>query len=132
MWRAYLAFYETELPAAQYDLTWERLLDSAEPMHGLGAFSGEGRLIGLAHIIFHRSCWLPDWTCYLQDLFVDPARRGSGTGAALIEATADLAREKQAGRLYWLTQDTNAPARRLYDRIAAASGFVQYRKHLEP
>ncbi|TCM58919.1 ribosomal protein S18 acetylase RimI-like enzyme [Rhizobium sp. PP-F2F-G48] len=130
MWRAYLAFYETSLPPTQYDLTWQRLQDATEPMHALGAFAADGRLIGLAHVIFHRSCWLPDWTCYLQDLFVDAATRGSGTGAALIEATADLARQKQAGRLYWLTQETNTPARRLYDHIAAASGFVQYRKPL--
>lgn len=132
MWRAYLAFYETTLPQTQYDITWQRLNDPAEPMHALGAFDADGRLAGIAHVIFHRSCWLPETTCYLQDLFVDPAIRGSGTGAALIEATADLAREKQAGRLYWLTQETNTPARRLYDRIAAASGFIQYRKPLDP
>ncbi|SER46418.1 GNAT family N-acetyltransferase [Rhizobium sp. NFR03] len=131
MWRAYLAFYETTLPEAQYDLTWQRLQEPAEPMHALGAFDASGHLSGIAHIIFHRSCWLPECTCYLQDLFVDPANRGSGTGAALIEATADLAREKQAGRLYWLTQDDNTTARRLYDRVAAASGFIQYRKSLD-
>ncbi|TCP90763.1 ribosomal protein S18 acetylase RimI-like enzyme [Rhizobium sp. PP-CC-2G-626] len=130
MWRAYLAFYETTLPEAQYDLTWQRLLDASEPMHALGAFDANDRLAGIAHIIFHRSCWLLESTCYLQDLFVDPTSRGAGTGAALIEATADLARQKQAGRLYWLTQDHNTTARRLYDRVAAASGFVQYRKPL--
>ncbi|CZT35316.1 GNAT family N-acetyltransferase [Rhizobium sp. 9140] len=131
MWRAYLSFYETTLPEAQYDLTWQRLLDPSEPMHALGAFDAKDRLTGIAHIIFHRSCWLPESTCYLQDLFVDPTSRGAGTGAALIEATADLARQKRAGRLYWLTQDQNTTARRLYDRIAAASGFVQYRKPLD-
>jgi GNAT superfamily N-acetyltransferase len=130
LWRAYLAFYETTLPESQFALTWQRLLDVDEPMHGLGAFDDAGRLIGIAHAIFHRSCWLPDWTCYLQDLFVDTAGRGKGAGAALIEAVADLARRHQAGRLYWLTQESNATARSLYDRIAAPSGFVQYRKPL--
>ncbi|MGO7423872.1 GNAT family N-acetyltransferase, partial [Rhizobium ruizarguesonis] len=35
-----------------------------------------------------------------------------------------------AGRLYWMTHETNATARRLYDRIAERSGFIQYRKAL--
>jgi hypothetical protein len=43
---------------------------------------------------------------------------------------AELARQKKAGRLYWLTHESNATARRLYDRIAHASGFIQYRKPL--
>uniref|UniRef100_UPI000B237DE4 GNAT family N-acetyltransferase n=1 Tax=Rhizobium ecuadorense TaxID=1671795 RepID=UPI000B237DE4 len=50
--------------------------------------------------------------------------------ATLIEAVADLARANGAGRLYWMTHETNATARRLYDRIAERSGFIQYRKAL--
>ncbi|MFB9952136.1 GNAT family N-acetyltransferase [Rhizobium puerariae] len=130
LWEAYLRFYETVLPKEQYDLTWSRLLDPAEPMHAFGAFNGNGRMVGIVHAIFHRSCWLPDWTCYLQDLYVDAGQRGKGTGEALIEAVADLARQNKAGRLYWLTHESNGTARRLYDRVAQNSGFIQYRKPL--
>ncbi|CDZ37603.1 Putative histone acetyltransferase (HAT) [Neorhizobium galegae bv. officinalis] len=130
LWEAYLHFYETVLPKEQYNLTWSRLLDPAEPMHGFGAFDETGRMIGITHAIFHRSCWLPDWTCYLQDLYVAQTQRGKRTGEALIEAVADLARANGAGRLYWLTHESNSAARRLYDRIAQNSGFIQYRKAL--
>ncbi|MCJ9751761.1 GNAT family N-acetyltransferase [Neorhizobium sp. BETTINA12A] len=130
LWEAYLRFYETVLPKEMYDLTWSRLHDSTEPMHALGAFDETGKMIAIAHVIFHRSCWLPESTCYLQDLYVKNTLRGRGTGAALIEAVADLARANGAGRLYWLTQESNAAARRLYDRIAQNSGFIQYRKAL--
>ena len=130
LWEAYLRFYETVLPKEMYDLTWSRLHDPAEPMHALGAFDEAGKMIAIAHVIFHRSCWLPESTCYLQDLYVKNTLRGRGTGAALIEAVADLARANGAGRLYWLTQESNAAARRLYDRIAQNSGFIQYRKAL--
>ncbi|KKX34029.1 GNAT family N-acetyltransferase [Rhizobium sp. LC145] len=130
LWQAYLRFYETELPQEQYDLTWERLNDPAEPMHAFGAFDDDGKMIGIVHAIFHRSCWLPESTCYLQDLYVENTGRGKGTGEALIEAVAGLAREKGAGRLYWLTHESNATARRLYDRVAQNSGFIQYRKPL--
>jgi len=66
----------------------------------------------------------------MQDLYVENTQRGLGTGAALMDAVADLARKNGAGRLYWMTHETNATARRLYDRIAERSGFIQYRKAL--
>ncbi|MBY3182564.1 GNAT family N-acetyltransferase [Rhizobium laguerreae] len=130
LWEAYQRFYEVVIPPETTDLTWARFHDPDEPMHALGAFDEDGHLVGIVHAIFHRSCWLPQWTCYLQDLYVDNSQRGLGIGAALIEAVADLARANGAGRLYWMTHETNATARRLYDRIAERSGFIQYRKPL--
>lgn len=130
LWAAYQRFYEVEIPAETTDFTWDRFHDPDEAMHALGAFDGQGRLVGIVHAIFHRSTWLPEWTCYLQDLYVDASQRGKGTGAALIDAVADVARTNGAGRLYWMTHETNATARRLYDQIATASGFIQYRKAL--
>jgi hypothetical protein len=38
------------------------------------------------------------------------------------------AREQGASRVYWLTQEGNATARALYDKLAERSGFIQYRK----
>jgi ribosomal protein S18 acetylase RimI-like enzyme len=117
LWEAYLRFYETVLPQAQFEVTFSRLLDPTEPMDGLGAFDEAGKMVGIVHAVFHRSCWLPDWTCYLQDLYVHMSQRGKGTGAALIDAVADLARQKRATRLYWLTHESNSTARRLYDPV---------------
>lgn len=130
LWAAYQRFYEVVIPAETTDLTWARFHDPDEMMHALGAFDEDGRLVGIVHAIFHRSCWLPQWTCYLQDLYVENDQRGLGTGAALIEAVAGLARQNGAGRLYWMTHESNATAQRLYDRIAERSGFIQYRKAL--
>ncbi|WP_434730128.1 GNAT family N-acetyltransferase [Rhizobium binae] len=130
LWAAYQRFYEVVIPPETTDLTWGRFHDPDEPMHALGAFDEDGRLVGIVHAIFHRSCWLPQWTCYLQDLYVEDSQRGLGTGAALIEAVAGLARQNGAGQLYWMTHEGNVTARRLYDRIAERSGFIQYRKAL--
>ena len=38
------------------------------------------------------------------------------------------ARAAGASRFYWLTQESNAVARALYDKLAERSGFIQYRK----
>ena len=129
LFRAYLAFYETELPAAAIDTAWARLNDPAEPMFLLGAYL-DGRLAGIAQYLFHRSHWTVSDYCYLQDMFVAPAARGSGVGRALIAAVEAKAREAGAARLYWLTREDNHAARALYDKVADRSGFIQYRKML--
>ena len=129
LWRGYLTFYETAYSPVVADVTWARLHDPAEPMHLLGAYL-DGRLVGIVQYLFHRSHWYVADVCYLQDLFVAPDARGHGIGRALIEATADKAREAGAARLYWMTHETNATARALYDALAERSGFIQYRMGL--
>jgi len=129
LWKGYLDFYETSLPQAQYDLTFRRYLDPAEPMFGYLA-EREGRARGLVHIILHRSGWLDGPTCYLQDLFVEPGERGTGMGHALIEHVYDVVKAAGGKRVYWLTHETNATAQKLYDRIADKPGFIEYTKNL--
>lgn len=131
LWAAYLAFYETQLPAAVFDMTWQRLLDPNEPVWGALAI-GEDGPIGLVHFLYHRSAWTIEESCYLQDLFVSPDVRGGGHGKALIDYVAAAAAAKGSTRLYWMTHETNATARRLYDAVAQRSGFIQYRKPLLP
>jgi GNAT superfamily N-acetyltransferase len=124
LWRGYLDFYETVLPDAIYDHTWSRLMAGAE-IHGLAARK-DGEIIGITHYLFHAHCWSLGPACYLQDLYVDAAIRGAGAGRALIETVADKARAAGATRLYWTTQDNNATARALYDRLAKYRGFIKY------
>ena len=130
LWTAYLAFYETVLPEEIYRSTFARLTGG-----GSGDFRGlvaelDGRAVGLAHYLFHRSCWTLHDICYLQDLYADPEVRGTGIGRALIEAVYEKATEAGAPEVYWMTQEFNATARRLYDRIAGKTPFIIYQKNL--
>lgn len=130
LWRDYLAFYETELPEKIYALTWERL-NSGLPHEYAGLLAlNEGKPVGLAHYLFHRSCWLENNACYLQDLYADPEVRGLGIGRALIEAVYERAQAQGSREVYWMTQDFNATARKLYDRIAEKTPFIIYQKNL--
>lgn len=121
--RGYKTFYETELPESSYQQTWQRLRQG----DGVFAFAArvDGQMLGITHYLFHPSAWSTD-VCYLQDLFVDEAARGQGLAQALIEQVARAARERGAPRLYWLTQQDNQRARRLYDRVARHQGFIRY------
>jgi GNAT superfamily N-acetyltransferase len=127
LWRGYQSFYEVSLSDEVMTTTWSRLQDPEEPMFALGAYM-DSRLLGIAHYLFHRSCWTIGDYCYLQDLFVAAEARGHGLGRALIEAVYEKASAAGASRVYWLTQETNLVARGLYDKLAERSGFIQYRK----
>jgi GNAT superfamily N-acetyltransferase len=127
LWEGYQAFYKVVIPAETTAVTWARLHDPTEPMHALGAYV-DGRLRGIVHYLFHRSCWTIGDYCYLQDLFVAEGMRNLGLGRALIAAVEERARAAGASRVYWLTQESNVAARALYDRLAERSGFIQYRK----
>ena len=133
LWDAYNAFYlregETALPEEVTRTTWSRFFDAYVPVHALVA-EVDGRLVGLAHYLFHRSTTAIAPHCYLQDLFTVEAARGRGVGRALIEALYARAREAGSSRVYWQTRETNATAMRLYDQVAERSGFVVYRKPL--
>ena len=121
--RGYKTFYETIVADEECERAWQRLL-GGEGIHGLGA-EIDGRLVGIAHYLFHKSVWAES-VCYLQDLFVDPAARGKGAARALIEAVAADARDRGASRYYWQTRESNATARALYDRVARFNGFIRY------
>jgi GNAT superfamily N-acetyltransferase len=121
--RGYKAFYETEATPAEYEASWQRLLQH-DGVYGLGA-TLDGRLVGITHYLFHTGVWVPRY-CYLQDLFVEPAVRGRGVARALIEAVAAAARGTGSQRCYWLTQTHNTTARTLYDKVASFNGFIRY------
>lgn len=133
LWEGYNAFYnrsgETALPTAVTRMTWGRFFDRYEPLECLVA-EQDVRLVGLAHLIFHRSTTMIAPTCYMQDLYTSEEARGQGIGRALIEGVYDRARSAGSSRVYWLTHETNVMAQRLYDRIAERSGFVVYRNEL--
>ena len=137
--RGYKAFYETEVDDAGYDAAWQRLMGGGV-MLGLGAWlpsagaealgapglPGQSeRLVGIAHALFHASTW-SDGNCYLQDLFTADDVRGQGVAGALIAHLATLADARGVDRLHWLTHQSNARARRLYDRVAVNKGFIRY------
>ena len=133
LWDGYNAFYgrsgATALAPEITRTTWVRFFDADEPMHALVA-EGGGRLIGLAHYLYHRSTTSIGPSCYMQDLFTANEARGRGVGRMLIEAVYAVARAAGSPRVYWQTHETNATAMRLYDQVAEKSGFLVYRKML--
>ena len=128
LWTAYLEFYESSVAPEVYDSTFARMLgDDPQDFSGLVA-EADGQLVGLVHFLFHRHGWKVENVCYLQDLYARPEARGKGIGRALIEAVYKAADENGTPTVYWLTQDFNHTARKLYDRIGVLTPFIKYQR----
>lgn len=126
LWTDYLTFYETSVPEDVYQTTWQRLFaDGDFEPRGLIA-TVDDVPVGIVHYLFHRSCWSVEGNCYLQDLFTDAGARGKGAGAALIAEVKAAAARRGVTNVYWMTHETNATARRLYDQVARKTGFIEY------
>lgn len=126
LWTEYLVFYKTTVSEDVYAATWQRLFAPGEfEPKGFIAIL-DGKAVGLTHYMYHRTCWSLADNCYLQDLFTDAATRGKGVGRALIKAVQDEAGRIGVTNVYWMTHETNATARKLYDSVARRTGFVEY------
>lgn len=129
LWLDYLSFYKTQLSDEQIRLSWKRITNPEQnDMFGF-TIQLNGQVAGFVHLISHPSMWTNLSYCYLQDLFIEEQFRNQGLARQLIEHCYQICTGK-FDRIYWLTQESNITAQHLYDRIAAKTGFIQYKKAL--
>jgi GNAT superfamily N-acetyltransferase len=82
------------------------------------AFTDE-RPAGFALFFHNYSTFLAKQGIYLEDLFVFPEFRGRGIGKKLLQRLAQLAVERDCGRLEWSVLDWNQDAIRFYESLGA-------------
>ena len=128
---AYQRFYEVEeVDEDRNRAFFRRFLAPSEDGMLLGARAGGG-LVGYACLYWHFSSLSAAETVLMNDLFVAKQARGLGIGRALIEASAEVARERGAACLEWATAPGNVTAQRLYDSTGATrSEWVEYELEL--
>ncbi len=78
-----------------------------------------GETVGFALWFRNFSTWLGRHGVYLEDLYVRPTHRGHGFGKALLRTLAQIAVERDYGRLEWWVLDWNTPAIDFYRSIGA-------------
>ena len=126
LYQGYAEFYKVEQTPEMRDTVFGWLMDEAHECNGLVAETAEGRLIGLTHFRPFASPLRAATNCFLDDLFVDPAARGSGAAQALIDAVAKHARARGWATVRWITADDNYRGRNVYDRLATRTMWVTY------
>lgn len=77
------------------------------------------QVVGFALFFTNYSTFLTKPGIYLEDLFVLPTYRGQGIGKALLSRLAELALQRDCGRLEWSVLDWNEPAIGFYQRMGA-------------
>lgn len=79
----------------------------------------DGKAVGFALFFHNFSTFLAKPGIYLEDLFVVPEERGRGIGRALLERLAQIAVERDCGRLEWAVLDWNRDAIGFYEQLGA-------------
>ncbi|HEX5229920.1 MAG TPA: GNAT family N-acetyltransferase [Bryobacteraceae bacterium] len=77
------------------------------------------RPVGYALFLRNFSTFLGQAGIYLEDLFVEPDHRGKGIGKALLKRLAEIAVERDYGRLEWAVLDWNTPSIEFYRSLGA-------------
>jgi GNAT superfamily N-acetyltransferase len=128
LWHGYLSFYRAQVSTGTTARTFDHLVKQLDGLVGLVAEGDDGKLLGFVHLVFHSSTWSDTSYCYLEDLFVSPAARGTGTGKDLVLAAYDEADRRGASNTYWQTQQYNGAARSLYDQVGHPTSFIIYQR----
>ncbi len=127
----YAAFYNVVIPDGGQGRVWNWIFDNDNPFwcdvialqH---SDTRNSELIGFVQYqLMHRSL-TGEMVCYLSDLYVKPEHRNSRAGKALIDHVILTARDWGVSNVRWLTQESNARARKLYDHYCPKSEFILY------
>lgn len=79
----------------------------------------DGQVVGLSIWFLNFSTWDGVHGIHLEDLFVQPAHRGSGLGRALLANLAHVCVERGYSRLQWQVLDWNTPSIDFYESVGA-------------
>lgn len=116
-----LAVYEKaeDEAVATPELLQQKLFDEAV-VEALMVDHATDGVVGTAIYFQNFSTWTGRGGMYLEDLFIRPAYRGSGTGRALMAELARICEERGWVRMDWVCLDWN-PSLGFYKSIGAAA-----------
>ncbi len=126
LYAGYAAFYGVAQTDVMRDRVWGWLMDPDHSTTGFVAVDAAGTLVGLAHVRPFARPLSATTGGFLDDLFVDPGKRGSGAADALLQAVQALGRDQGWSVIRWITADDNYRARGVYDKRAKRTGWITY------
>lgn len=129
---AYQRFYGVEHPDDERNRAfWSRFTVPDGDRGVLLAAYEDGRPVGFTTVYWAWESVAARDAAVLNDLYVDAAARGAGTGRALMEAAFSAARERGLESISWMTALDNRRAQRLYESIDGATRAVWFEYALE-
>lgn len=123
----YGEFYDVAMPPEKLDRVWAWLRDADHELCGLVARPApDADPVGLAHFRSFARPLHGSVGCYLDDLFVAPSARGTGAVDTLLQHLRRRAAENNWDVIRWITRESNAQARVVYDRTGIQTDLVTY------
>ncbi|HEY1685325.1 MAG TPA: GNAT family N-acetyltransferase [Tepidisphaeraceae bacterium] len=91
----------------------------------------DDKAIGYAIFFENFSSFIGRRGIFLEDIYVQPAHRGKGVGKKMLLTVAEIAKERNCGRLEWTVLNWNKPAIDFYESIGAEAmkEWTIYRMH---
>ena len=130
-WRTHYLRYSAALGEHADDAiaatVWSWLLGRTHGVEGIVAVAGDEELAGFVHFRPFPRTLDGNEACFIDDIWVAEAHRGTGLAQALIDRVRATARERGWTHVRWVTEANNARARALYDRVAEDANLVTYR-----
>jgi ribosomal protein S18 acetylase RimI-like enzyme len=126
LYAGYGEFYQTPLSDEKADRVWAWLMDPNYEAFGLVAVDDNDSPIAIAHFRQFARLLADGIGIYLDDLFTAANARGTGAGTALIGRLEEIARERGAEVVRWITANDNFVGQKLYDRLASRTMWVTY------
>lgn len=126
LYRGYAEFYRVQQSEAMVHTVWSWLNAPDHEVQGLVVEDEDGRLVALAHYRPFARPLSATMGCFLDDLFVDPARRGTGAADLLLAELSRLASERGWSVVRWITAEDNYRGRGKYDQHAVRTTWITY------
>ena len=104
----------------------ERLIEKPDVAYFLASPDEDAPPSAVAQVRFRYGLWLAAEDCFLEDLFVRDDARGRGVGRALVQAVADLAKERGCRRIELDVNEANAPALKVYESFGFSADDARY------
>ena len=124
LYSGYADYYKVEQTSEMRDRVWSWIMEGKTI--GLVVLDAEGMPLAIAHVREFLRPLSATVAGYLDDLYVDPDRRGAGLVDALFTAARELGRERGWSVIRWITREDNYRARAVYDRVAQKTNWVTY------
>ncbi|TDR56699.1 acetyltransferase (GNAT) family protein [Halomonas ventosae] len=125
LYRGYAEYYGMPMDESTLATVWDWIQDGTR-LQGLLARDANGQAVGLMHFRAMPSPLRGAIVGFLDDLFVDPAHRGTGAVDEMMEALRQEARRQGWPFVRWITRENNYRARGVYDRCAKRTDWVTY------
>ena len=125
LYAGYADFYKVNQTSEMRSRVWDWINDPNQ-MSEAFVTENDGKLVGLAHFRPFSRPLVASMGCYLDDLYVDPASRGTGVVGALFEALVEEAQRREWTVIRWITAEDNFRARSVYERLSNRTAWVTY------